>query len=362
MKTSSPIPHFRSPIGGQPPFGPHASRLTPHAFTLIEILTSVALLSFIVIGLFAMFNQTQRAFRVGMTQSDILEAGRAVTEMIPRELEQITPSARNAINFTAAMILSEAPLIQPLPNDTTTTKVARTNFLEDLFMLQRQNQTWVGIGYFVRVADTNGALWYPESKPGKPGEPGTLGAGSLYRFMATLPYLYSGNPSDPRNGLPQDPLDLYRAWLNAGQPGVTNPMPRICDGVIHFRVRAFATNGFPLFSDGLHTNACFRTNSLNPLDLGYTVVRQTYVTPNALVPPTFSYPDNLATLYFSSNAVPAAVELELGLLEQYTWERYASIGNPVAAFNFLQREETSTRVHLFRQRIPIRNVDPLPYQ
>ena len=37
------------------------------AFTLLEILVAVALLSFIVLGLFAMFNQTQRAFRQSMT-------------------------------------------------------------------------------------------------------------------------------------------------------------------------------------------------------------------------------------------------------------------------------------------------------
>ena len=33
-----------------------------------------------------------------------------------------------------------------------------------------------------------------------------------------------------------------------------------------------------------------------------------------------------------------------------------------ARLAYLQREETSSRVHLLRQRIPIRNVDPLPYQ
>ena len=68
------------------------SRAGSRAFTLLEILVSVALLSFIVLGLFAMFNQTQRAFRMSMTQSDILEAGRAVMEMMPRELEQATMS------------------------------------------------------------------------------------------------------------------------------------------------------------------------------------------------------------------------------------------------------------------------------
>jgi prepilin-type N-terminal cleavage/methylation domain-containing protein len=373
MKTSLPISHFPSPFGEPPvpeapPRPPHASRLTfhvsrftlhvPRAFTLLEILVSVALLSFIVLGLFAMFNQTQRAFRLSMTQSDILEAGRAVTEMIPRELEQTVPSDRNATNFSTALIGIPFydPLTQLLPTAFPATQAARTNYLQDLFMLRRENQTWVGVGYCVRVADTNGVLWYPVSVPINPlGLPPTLGAGSLYRFTATLPVLYSGTRGDQKSGLPQDPSQIYNAFRKACVPGTlaSTNISRICDGVIHFRLRAFAANGFPLFSDGLHTNACFRTNSLTT---GWSVAAQTQVTPN------LAYPDNLSGLYFWSNAVPGSVEMELGLLEQHAWERYASIPSPAAALAYLRREDISSRVHIFRQRIAVRNLNPLPYQ
>jgi hypothetical protein len=54
--------------------------------------------------------------------------------------------------------------------------------------------------------------------------------------------------------------------------------------------------------------------------------------------------------------------MELGLLEQYAWERYNSIGNAAARLTYLQRPDISSSVHLFRQRIPIRNVDPSAYQ
>src|SRR5437867_6593815 len=77
-----------------------ASRSTLHAprsplsaaFSLIEIMVTVALLSFIVLGLLAMFTQTKRAFTSSMTQTDVMESGRAVVEMIVRDLEQLTPS------------------------------------------------------------------------------------------------------------------------------------------------------------------------------------------------------------------------------------------------------------------------------
>jgi hypothetical protein len=346
-------PRWPATRRGRPAITSGASRITHHAsrllaFTLLEILVAVALLSFIVLGLFAMFNQTQRAFRNSMTQSDILEAGRAVTEMIPRDLEQIAPSMRNALNFYTAVLPAVQPLTQKLPGAIAPNTLVRTNYLEDVFLLLRDNQTWVGIGYCVRTNDANGRLWLPEASAGQ------LGAGTLYRFTATLPYLQTAK--DPRPGLAQDPNQLYYAFrsaCNSGSAASLNISNRICDGVVHFHFRCFATNGFALFSDSLRTNACFRTNGYPN---GWTVVRQSQASFSSICP------DNLSALLLWSNAVPAAVEMELGLLEQYALERYNSIGSATARLNYLQREETSTRVHLFRQRIPIRNVDPSAYQ
>ena len=333
------------PKAGLSRLGHHAARAK--GFTLLEILVAVSLLSFIVLGLFAMFNQTQRAFRSSMTQSDILEAGRAVAQMIPRDLEQMTAGYRGGLkNFTFEVLGGVQPLTQNLPGAIAPNKLVRTNFLEDVFLLLRDNQTWVGIGYCVRLADTNGVLWLPEASPGQ------LGAGTLYRYTATLPFLY---PSGAMRGLPQDPGVLYTAFRQAcvsGSAASTNINNRICDGVVHFQFRTFATNGFPIFSDTTRTNGLFATNGLAN---GWVPVQQTRAFFSAVCP------DNVLALDFYSNALPAVVEMELGLLEQYSYERYASIGSPAARLAYLQREETSTRVHLFRERVPIRNVDPSAY-
>ena len=319
----------------------HASRNPHHAFTLVEILVTVGLLSFIILGLFAVFNQVQRAFRNSMNEVDRLEAGRAVTELLPRELEQTTPCSFNAMTFSAQTIPNSLPLTQSLPGTT----ILRTNFLEDCFFLQRQNQTWIGIGYCVRTNDANGRLWLPESGPGQ------LGVGSLYRFTASTNVLTS-------NGLSSDPSQLYVAFHNACAPGTPASLAisnRICDGVIHFYLQASATNGFPIFSDGSHTNAYFRTNAVLAT-LPYSSVHPALTTAN------LSYPGNLAGMYFWSNAVPAFVELQLGILEQHAVERYNSMGDPTSRLNYLQRAENASRVNLFRQRISIRNVNPLAYQ
>ena len=316
----------------------HAPRTTPSAFTLVEILVTISLLAFIILGLFAMFNQVQRAFRSSMNQVDQLEAGRAVVEILPRELEQITPSRAsgpNGVNFYA-LIRGSTPLTQSLPG----TPVLRTNLLEDCFMLVRQNQTWTGIGYCVRTNDGAGGLWLPESIPGQ-----VMGAGSLYRYSATINVLRN-------DGLPADVSQLYSNFVYSAQPGSTAISNRICDGVIHFRLQAFATNGFPIYVDN-SSQARFRTNAYN---MGSCMVKQ------ASGNVSYLYPDNWFGLYFWSNAVPASVELEIGVLEQRAWERYNSIGAASARLAYLRREEISSRVQLFRQRIPIRNVDPSAYQ
>jgi len=348
-------------------FTHHPSPVTRHsssAFSLVEILVTVALLSFIILGLFAMFNQTQRAFMTGMGQTDVLEAARAVTDMMAREFEQIAPSNTNAPTFYARINNNFTPLTQNLPG-TVTPAAARTNYLQDIFILTRQNQSWVGIGYCVRLADPMGML-HPAQI-----DSAHAGVGSLYRFSETIPVLApypAGGVSPygyvyPVPGLPTDPTSLWThftnlcLWANSqvGDPRSLGLSNRICDGVINLNLRAFATNGYPIYSDGVHTNAFFlvRTNGPN---FGYGFLQQ------AAAHYTATYPDNLDLLYTWSNAVPAYLELNLGILEPRTYARYDSIPAPAPKITYVQRDDITSHVQLFRQRIPIRNVDPLAYQ
>src|SRR6266404_4176321 len=91
-----------------------------NAFTLIELMVAVGLMSFIVLGLLAMFNQTQRAFRASMTQTDVLESGRIATDMMVRELGQMAASDRAyTTNFFAEVLKTfNQPLTQGLPGTT----------------------------------------------------------------------------------------------------------------------------------------------------------------------------------------------------------------------------------------------------
>jgi type II secretory pathway pseudopilin PulG len=281
-------------------------RIAAAAFTLVEIMVVMVLLSVIVVGLMAMFNQVQRAFRAGMAQTDQLEAGRMFTDLLVRDLQQITPSYQsNGVNFST-QIPDYPLLLQALPANSN----PRTNVLENLYFTSRYNQTWSGIGYFVRTNAWVGGYVSP--------------AGTLYRFETNLTMnQFSGNGLGP-----------YFTFLNA-----TNQfnISKVLDGVVDFQVHCYdlggnlLTNGSPTIQSNVFVTI---TNSLGlPGEVEYSA--------------------------YSNNIVPAYVEVQLGVLEPAVLKRYNSIPDPLARSNFLANH--AGNVQLFRQRVAIRNVDPSAY-
>ena len=106
---------------------------------------------------------------------------------------------------------------------------------------------------------------------------------------------------------------------------------------MHFEIRAFDTNGYSINPTNFNLIGRILTNSIpSPVLLG----RVDY--------------------NFVSNATPAFVELELGVLEQQTYERYRQIPVATAQYDYLQKQ--AGHVQLFRQRVTLRNVDRTAYQ
>ena len=292
------------------------------AFSLVEILLVVGLLSIIIIGLMAMFGQTQRAFRSSMTQVDVLESGRMVTDLIGRDLEQVTPSyLSGTLNFYADVPSGGgyvAPFLQPLPGSAK----QRMNLIEDLFFLTKRNQEWIGIGYFVRTnSPINGQLGLSP-----------VGLGSLYRFETNAPVMSGRTP--------------YQMFTEFGQARANEAnVSKIADGVIHFKVRCFDTNGIWI------------TNNI-PITNNFAVSTNIFAGYSYYSAPVLR--GEVEYYAFYSNAVPASVELELGILEDRAWERFQSLPDANSQYRYLTNQ--TGRVHLFRQRIPIRNVDPTAYR
>lgn len=324
----SPAPTLPSHRHGAAPMRPDA------AFSLVEVLIVTAMLSVIILGLVAMFGQTQRAFRLGMTQVDVLEGGRMAMDLLRRDLEQMAPAGQPRVgrlpsnipvlqpNF-ATYMPDFAPLTQALPGS----NQRRTNLLYDVFLITRRNQDWVAVGYFVRMANpVTGALSLPMASVPSP----TMMAGTLFRFETNAPPL-----SGRTIGQMYD--EFAKATLHASRAS------RIFDGVLHLRVRTYNTNGNPIL-----------------YDRGPYGVSASGTQTNVTIVLSDILPGEVAQSFFLSNAVPASVHLELGVLEDDAWERYLALPDALSRYRYLTN--LTGRVHLFHQRVNVRNLDPNAYR
>jgi prepilin-type N-terminal cleavage/methylation domain-containing protein len=308
--------------GAIQPDGAFAFRLSalgsPHAFSLIEVLVVVSLLSLIVLALMAVFNSTQRAFRASITQTDVLESGRATMDLISTDLRQMTPSAGVSnslvevlngfvpVNFYASNNFNFQPLVQSLAASLNNPQ--RTNVLENFFILSRENQTWTGTGYVVDPNSTNFV-------------------NPLYRFSIST------------NVQAASPAVLYTNFANRVFNNNFTNMSHLMDGVVHLTVRAYDPNGY------------WMTNTFNFAD------GQISTNNNVL----FSFPFfGEVGFYMFGNMLPASVEIQLGALEDRTLQRAESL--PVGTLRDQYLQLQAGKLHIFRQRVSISNVDPAAYQ
>lgn len=285
------------------------------AFTLLEMLVSASALVLIVFSLYQMFNQTQRAFRSGVTQVDVNEGGRAVMELVTREFEQaVATRLDDVVNlFISTNYAAPGALLVGNPVDNFT-NVFR---LQDAFCLQPDREDWRAIGYFVGETTTNA------------GDAKLLasGVGSLFRYAATTNRLTAFPPG--------------RNWMFNGfaNPGTNATTQRILDGVVGFRVDALDQQGRRLLSD--YTTL--------PADaLGY------------LAPPAGR--PALTKFFEVDGSLPAYLELELAVVEPDVLAiiKARTEGVPAgpmatAVIQSLLADQAN-RVHVFRQRIAIRSV------
>jgi hypothetical protein len=292
---------FRPPAlcASPPAFRPPGFSLLPAkparcaGLSLIEIMVAVMLLTLIMLGLFSAFYQTQRAFRLSASQTDVLEGSRATIGLLSRELQELTASRQvdgvNLLVMTSKTIPNTINKLPLLGGE------FLTNRLSTLFFLTRTGDTWTGVGYFTVELGQ--------------------GVGTLYRFTMTNDL----NRRDFRLG---SLLDAYGAVTYE-----SNTVGRVAEGIVHLSLRAFNTNGIEYIPGG----APF-TNNIAVWD---------------------DVPS--AGLAFTNQMLPAFLELELGMVDPQVYRQYKAINdaNSAAAAIFLQNQ--AGKVYLFRQRIPIRS-------
>jgi prepilin-type N-terminal cleavage/methylation domain-containing protein len=296
----------------------HPSLVTRAGFTLVEVMVVLVLLSFIVLALMAVFNSTQAAFRASVTQAGVLEDGRATMDLIAGDLRAMTPSYgqsnyfTGAVNFYTAVtnyVSPPSPLYQPMVGGTST----RTNVLENFFILSRGNAggvpTWFGVGYAVTTNAPPGSLY------------------SLYRFATSRPVAAVS------------PAFLFTNDFRRFLISITNGS-HLMDGVVSLTVRAYDAGGGRMTTNIIYSGGQSVTNQ-NVL----------YFLP--------AYGETGFEMF--SNALPASVQIEMGVLEDRPLQRAESLsGSFPAQAGYLAG--CAGQVHVFRQRVSIPNADPSAYQ
>jgi hypothetical protein len=284
----------------------------------MEILLAVGIMTVIVGALYGMFHHTQRALRANVTQVDVLEGGRSVADVLGRHLSQTLPSDVVAgVNLMFRRTEGYTPRIQPLMTGGGT----RTNVLFELFFLSRYNREYEGTLY--RVLDaTNGVGTLARVSTNLP---------SWNLNTATLAFMLSGLLSRP----PEDFVPL-------------------AEGVIHFRVDAYDGDGYPLDREfaarmtnrAVYPNVAVYTNRVTGTNVYFlhNIVLQPGVDP--------AWPGETESAYLN-NALPPALEVELGLLEPKAYAEYQAFA-PGSTFAAKFLASKAAQVHLFRQRIPLR--------
>lgn len=309
----------------------HRSASARHGFTVLELLLSIAIMTVIVIGLYTVFDQTQKALRHTMSQVDVLEGMRATTDLVGRDLESIAyvPLTRYTNIYITKSAYNQSVALENLSKGELLTTV-----FQDVFFHQRAGDQWSAIGYWVGPSASNTTT--------------AVSVGRLYRFAISA----SNQQIRSLNGASDQ--DARNALLSAFKNPVlrlTNSAP-VVDGVVHFRIMAYGESGAPLYGTNLLTwERQFETlRSRGQLPFGAHLATTVESGPAASVQYLFSdrsYPTGAGWL-----------EYEIGILEPATAIRYASIleGQPAAAAKFLARH--AAQIHLFRQRVPLRATSP----
>jgi len=270
------------------------------ALTIIEMLVSTTLLVFIVLGLTAMFVETQRAFKTGLRQSNMADSGHTVIDMMAADFSQLSDAQAFGIItnlYWSGFTNEDTFLYQDAPANR-----YRTNQLQEIFILVHTNTQWMGIGYAV-------SNWAP-------------GVGTLYRYMIAT-------NAPLTNNLLCDSFIASAVHSTSFGPH----FDRVADGVIHLKIHAFDQfgNEYEQGREYTTTNGFYEFNYPAP---AYT---NTLPEGTVVVPPA---------------GLPNSIQLEVGVLASDTFEQLRAMpAGSLAQQLFLGR--AGGNIQIFRQNIPI---------
>lgn len=194
------------------------SRRLATGMTLLELMVAVSVLTFIIYGLYSMFDRTQKAFLSSVKEVDQQDAGRAILMMMNRDLEQIQPSnITNRLNLYIAPIKVNNLYINGFNQKAMNGNTVFTNSIQEFFFLTHTSY-WNGVAYLMQPMSTNAGDMMLFTN---------LGIGALYR--------YSTNVNDYYHNY----TNLFTVYTNSSAAD----SQRVADGVLHLELRPYDQNG-----------------------------------------------------------------------------------------------------------------------
>jgi hypothetical protein len=180
---------------------------------------AMSILTFIIFGLYSMFDKTQKAFLETTTQKDVLESGRSFMDIMVRDLEQMRASnLTDRTNLYIAPIYINNNPINGFRQNSMLGSNLFTNVVQEFFFLTKTSQ-WTSVAYLMQPMSTNNSDYSLYTN---------MGVGSLRRYTYTTNAYY------------HPVADLFAIYFTNS---VGSDFQLVADGVVHLALRAYDHDG-----------------------------------------------------------------------------------------------------------------------
>jgi len=190
------------------PQGRSFSRSASSAFSLLELMIAVGLLTVIIIALYAMFDQVQKAFRQSLNQADLSEGGRSALDLMVRNIERASsPQVEDALHLVVHPANATGYELVFAGDALQANRTQPLRFDELFFTYPATGGRWHVAGLFIGTLDAGPVTTTP-----------IPGLGSLYLYDEALPNSNLVQVLDGQGRL-GSPLDSgLPRWRDSGSP------------------------------------------------------------------------------------------------------------------------------------------------
>ncbi|MFM8879871.1 MAG: prepilin-type N-terminal cleavage/methylation domain-containing protein [Verrucomicrobiota bacterium] len=373
----NPLPDQAGAAAGLPS---RATRRRAGAFSLLELMISVGLLTVIILALYAMFDQTQKAFRQSLNQADLSEGGRSALDLMVRGIERAaSPQVQDALHLVIRPANATGYELV-FPGETPqANRTQPLRFDELFFTYPAGGGLWHVAGLFIGTLDAGPVVSTP-----------VAGLGSLYLYDEALPNSNLVQVLDGQGRLGVRPAGLVSPppYRLAGTPAMrTNVVSgrlsipaypvgetrearrdavRLLEGVLQCRITAFDADGrpfdtgHPVLFDVTFPRVGVNTNSPRhyPLAPSAWLAQTTNRVGNVSRPlPIEVIPVNPDTgqvsALFRGENLPASIEIEITLLDGKQLDQFRALPDTLQARNRWLANNAGA-LQTLRQRVVLR--------